>query len=161
MRDGLFGNLQGRYQLVCKDKDGNEKWREDFGNLITNEGRTYALETFFRTGVATPTWYMGFKGALGGQAAGDTLSSHAGWTEVNPQGANRVTLTFSAAAAQQITTGSFNVPVTLLGPTNVGGAFVTNAQTGTGGKLVSVGDFSQLRSVSSGDTLQITETFGA
>lgn len=151
---------QGHYFLRCLDPSGVEKWLEEFDNLVTNEGRTFVLETVFRTQF-TPAWYMGFKSALGGQAAGDTLASHAGWTEVFPQGSNRVTLTFTAAASQSITTGQFNVPVTLAGPTNVGGALVCTSQTGTAGKLYSIGDFSQLRSVSAGDTLQLTETFNA
>lgn len=151
------------YFIRCFNAAGVKKWEEDFHNLVTNEGRTNLLDWVFRTGTPlTPmVWYMGFKGALGGQAAGDTLASHAGWTEVNPQGSNRVTLTFTPAASQSITTGQFNVSITLQGPTNVGGAFVCTSQTGTSGKLYSVGDFSQLRNVSAGDTLQVSETFNA
>ena len=152
---------QGRYLVKCFDVHGTLKWLEEFENLVVNQGRTDILEKYFRGSAYTAAWFMGFKNALGGQAAGDTLASHVGWTEVNPQGANRVQLTFNAAASNSITTGQFNVPITLAGPTDVGGAFVCSSQTGTSGVLYSVGDFSQLRSVISGDMLQVSQTFNA
>lgn len=156
----LFGS-KNRYLVTCRDKDGNVKWEEEFTNLVTDEGRTDNLQQYFKGSSYTAAWYVGFKSAIGGQATGDTLAAHAGWTEVLPQGANRQALVFNDAAAKSITTGQFDVPVTLAGPTDVGGAFICNAQTGTAGKLWSVGDFSQLKSVSAGDTLQVTVTFNA
>jgi hypothetical protein len=153
--------FRGHYRVECLDKDGNPKWLEEYDNLVTNEGRTDILEKYFKGSAYTAAWFVGFKGALTGQAAGDTLASHAGWTEVNPQGANRQALTFNTAASQSIATGQFNVSITATGPTDVGGAFVATAQTGSSGKLWSVGDFSQLRSVVAGDTLQVSVTFNS
>jgi hypothetical protein len=152
---------QGTWHIKCLGKDGKLKWEEKFSNIVVNEGRTEVLQKFFKGVAYTAAWFMGFKSALGGQVGGDTLASHGGWAEVNPQGANRVALAFNDAAGQSIGTGQFNVSITLAGPTNVGGAFVCSVQTGAGGKLYSVGDFSQVRAVSAGDVLQLSQTFGA
>lgn len=152
---------ENHYEVSALNEHGDLKWKEEFHNLVTTEGRTDILEKYFRGAAFTAAWYLGFKNAIGGQAAGDTLASHAGWTEVFPAGANRPQLTFNAAATHSITTGQFNVSVTLAGPTNVGGAFVGSVQTGSAGKLWSCGDFSQLRSVVAGDTLQVSVTFNS
>lgn len=152
---------QGRYFVRCRKPDGSIAWEERFENLITNAGKTDILQKYFKGVAYTAAWYMGFKSALGGQVAGDTLAAHPGWAEVSPQGANRVALVFNAALANSIGTGQFDVAITLAGPTDVGGGFVATAQSGSTGTLYSVGDFSQVRPVSAGDTLQLSQTFGA
>lgn len=152
---------QGRYFMRCVRRDGSVAWEECFTNLIVNAGKTDILQKYFKGVAYTAAWYLGFKSALGGQVAGDTLAAHPGWAEVSPQGANRVALVFNAAASQSIGTGQFDVPITLAGPTDVGGGFVSTAQSGASGTLYSVGDFSQVRPVSAGDTLQLSQTFGA
>lgn len=164
MRENLKQDVfldKNSYVLTCLDQDGNVKWEEDFTNLVTDEGRTEILQQYFKGSVYTAAWFIGFKSALGGQAAGDTLAAHSGWTECFPQGANRQALAFNDAAAKSIQTGQFNVSVTAAGPTDVGGAFIATVQTGTAGKLWSVGDFSQLRSVVATDTLQVSVTFNS
>jgi len=115
------------------------------------------------------TWYLGLYGAGASNtpAAGDTMSSHAGWTEVTTySNANRVTATFATAttANPSVVTNSASPAVfNINGTTTVGGAFLTsnNTKGGTTGTLFSAADFGSPgdRSVVNGDTLSVTYTF--
>jgi hypothetical protein len=37
----------GRYTVVCIGADGQEKWRDEFPNLVVNVGLQYMNDTFF------------------------------------------------------------------------------------------------------------------
>jgi len=115
------------------------------------------------------TWYLGLYGARASNtpAAADTMSSHAGWTEVVAYShATRVAATFVTAtnANPSVVTNSAS-PATfnINGTTTVGGAFLTSgsAKSGTAGTLFSAADFGAPgdRSVVSSDTLSVTYTF--
>jgi hypothetical protein len=115
------------------------------------------------------TWYLGLYGAAASNtpAAGDTMASHAGWTEIVPySNANRVTAVLATAttanpsvATNTASPAVFNINATA----TVGGAFLTsnNTKSGSTGTLFSAADFGSPgdRSVVSGDTLSVTYTF--
>ena len=115
------------------------------------------------------TWYLGLYGAASSNnpAAGDTMSSHAGWTEVTAYSeSTRVAASFTAATNANpsvVTNSSSKAVFTINGTTTVGGAFLTSgsAKSGTTGTLFSAADFSSPgdRSVVSGDILNVTYTF--
>jgi hypothetical protein len=116
------------------------------------------------------TWYLGLYGAGASNtpAAGDTMSSHAGWTEyVNYSNANRVTATLATAttANPSVVTNSASPAVFNIDGAGgtVGGAFLTsnNTKSGTTGTLFSAADFGSPgdRVVVNSDTLSVTYTF--
>src|SRR3989304_8013395 len=76
-------NISQVYQVECYDKDGNLKWDEEFKNLVVSTGRNKYLDATLKTGVTSPTWFVGLKGT-GTVAAADTMASHAGWAELVP-----------------------------------------------------------------------------
>lgn len=159
----------GVYYVECHDKDGNLKWTAESKNLVVNVGLQYMAGTALTSVAQITTWYIGLYGAGASNtpAAGDTMSSHAGWTEVVPySNATRVAATFATAttANPSVVTNSaspatFNINATA----TVGGAFLTSgsAKSGTTGTLFSAADFSSPgdRSVVSGDILSVTYTF--
>jgi hypothetical protein len=159
----------GVYYIECHDKDGNLKWTAESRNLVVNVGLQYMAGSALTSVTQITTWYIGLYGAAASNnpAAGDTMSSHAGWTEVVPySNATRVTATFATAttANPSVVTNSaspatFNINATA----TVGGAFLTSgsAKSGTTGTLFSAADFSSPgdRSVVSGDVLSVTYTF--
>jgi len=159
----------GVYYIECHDKDGNLKWTAESKNLVVNVGLQYMAGSALTSVTQITTWYIGLYGAAASNnpAAGDTMSSHAGWTEVVPySNATRVTATFATAttANPSVVTNSaspatFNINATA----TVGGAFLTSgsAKSGTTGTLFSAADFSSPgdRSVVSGDVLSVTYTF--
>jgi len=115
------------------------------------------------------SWYVGLYGAAASNtpAAGDTMSSHAGWTEdTTYSNATRVAATFAAATNANpsvVTNSASKAQFDINGTTTIGGAFLTSgsAKGGTTGTLFSAADFASPgdRSVVSGDILLVTYTF--
>lgn len=159
----------GKYTVECYDKNGNLKWRDESKNLVVNIGLQYMAGAALTSTAPITTWYLGLYGAASSNnpAAGDTMASHAGWTEVTAYSeANRPTATFAAAtnANPSVVTNSASVAVfSINSTTTVGGAFLTSSNTkgGTTGTLFSAADFQSPgdRSVVNGDTLNVTYTF--
>ena len=156
----------GHFKVQCFDKDGNLKWEDDNHNLVVNQGLQYMCGTALTSVTQITTWYIGLYGAGASNtpAAGDTMASHIGWTEVTPySNATRPTCTFATAttANPSVATNSASVAVFNINATQtVGGAFLTsnNTKGGSTGTLFSAADFSAPgdRAVTSGDTLNVS-----
>ena len=159
----------GKYTVECFDKAGNLKWVAETPNLVVNVGLQYMAGTALTTTAQITTWYLGLygSGSTNSPAAGDTMSSHIGWTEVTAYSeSTRPTASFAAAtnANPSVVTNTASKAVfTINGTTTVGGAFLTsnNTKGGTTGTLFSAADFSAPgdRSVVSGDILNVTYSF--
>lgn len=159
----------GYYEIECRDKDGNIKWTDRTKNLVVNVGLQYMAGTALTSVAQITTWYIGLYGAGASNtpAAGDTMSSHAGWTEVVPySNATRVAATFATATTANpsvVTNSASPASFTINATATIGGAFLTSgsAKSGTTGTLFSAADFSSPgdRSVVSGDVLSVTYTF--
>jgi hypothetical protein len=159
----------GVFTVKCFDAEGNLKWTEEKHNLVVNVGLKDMNDKYFSGSSYTAAWYIGLYGAAASNdpAAGDTMSSHAGWTEVTAYSeSTRPAATFGAAttADPSVITNSSSVAVfSINGTTTVGGAFLTsdNTKGGTSGILFSASDFQSPgdRSVVSGDVLNVTYQF--
>jgi len=174
---GLIANIgssegakaTGKYTVECYDKDGNLKWVAETPNLVVNVGLQYMAGSALTSTAQITTWYLGLygSGSTNSPAAGDTMSSHIGWTEVTAYSeANRPTATLAAATNANpsvVTNTASKAEFTINGTTTVGGAFLTsnNTKGGSTGTLFSAADFSAPgdRSVVSGDILNVTYTF--
>ena len=169
LKAGEEAKATGLFEIKCHDKDGNLKWEAQSKNLVVNVGLQYMAGTALTSVAQITTWYLGLYGAGASNtpAAGDTMSSHAGWTEVVAySNANRVTATFATAttANPSVVTNTASPAVfNINGTTTVGGAFLTssNTKSGTTGTLFSAADFGSPgdRSVVNSDTLSVTYTF--
>jgi hypothetical protein len=166
---GEGAKATGLFEIKCHDKDGNLKWEAQSKNLVVNVGLQYMAGSALTSVSQITTWYLGLYGAGASNtpAAGDTMASHAGWTEVTAySNANRVTATFVTAttANPSVVTNSASPAVfNINGTATVGGAFLTSENTkgGTTGTLFSAADFGSPgdRSVVNSDTLSVTYTF--
>lgn len=159
----------GVFRVKCYDKDGNLKWTADKHNLVVNVGLKEMNEKFFTGSGYTASWYIGLYGAAlsNNPVPGDTMASHAGWTEVTAYSqATRVPCVFNTATtanpsviSNENSVASFSINGTAV----VGGAFLTNDSTkgGTAGVLFSASDFGAPgdRNVANGDTLLVTYEF--
>jgi hypothetical protein len=170
---GEAAQATGKYYVECHDKDGNLKWTAESKNLVVNAGLRYMAGSALTSVTQITTWYLGLYGAAASNtpAAGDTMASHAGWTEIAPySNATRVAATLATAttANPSVVTNTaspatFNINATA----TVGGAFLTSSSPKTpnsgfdAGTLFSAADFGSPgdRSVVSGDTLSVTYTF--
>ena len=121
-------------------RDGKVIWVDEGPNLIVTEGRNKMLDETLAGSTYTAAWYMGLTDNTPTIAAGDTMSSHAGWTETqNYDEATREALTFAAASSGSKATSADASFTISAGGDNVGGVFVTSVSTkgGTTGVLFS------------------------
>jgi hypothetical protein len=104
---GEHADAHGRYEIECFGPDGKLKWRETIENVVQTVGKNLALDTFLAGSAYTVTGpYMGLisSTSYSAVAAGDTMTSHAGWLEAGGTNAptysgNRKTAVWSAAAS--------------------------------------------------------------
>jgi hypothetical protein len=168
-KSGEQATATGVYHIECHDKDGKLKWSADSKNLVVNAGLAYMAGTALTSVTQITTWYIGLYGAGASNtpAAGDTMASHAGWTEVVPySNATRVQATFVTATTANpsvVTNAASPATFNINATSTVGGAFLTSgsAKNGTTGTLFSAADFAAPgdRSVVSGDIISVTYTF--
>ena len=166
---GSKASAGGVFTVQCHDKDGNLKWEAQKHNLVVNVGLQDMNAKYFLGSSYTATWYLGLYGAAASNdpAATDTMSSHAGWTEVTGYSqSTRPACSFGSATAADpsvITNSGSPATYSINATATVGGAFLTsdNTKGGTSGILFSAADFGSPgdRSVVSGDTLTVTYTF--
>lgn len=159
----------GVFSLECYGSDGVLKWSAESHNLVVNVGLQDMNAKYFTGSSYTAAWYLGLygAGASNDPAAGDTMGSHAGWTEVVPYSeSTRPQCVFGTptTAMPSVATNSASVAVFTINATaTVGGAFLTSNSTKSGGTgtLFSAVDFSSPgdRAVVSGDELRLTYTF--
>jgi hypothetical protein len=160
----------GVFTVTCVGADGQEKWSDTFHNLVVNQGLQDMNSKYFAASGYTSAWFLGLVQGPGSGttfAAGDTIASHAGWTELVPGTAytgNRKAVTFGTATtadpsviSNSASPSSFAM---LVNGTVVAGAFLASVATGTSGILFSAGDFTGGdKTVDSGDTLNVTYSF--
>jgi hypothetical protein len=166
---GEDAKATGVFEIKCHDKDGNLKWTAESKNLVVNAGLAYMAGTALTSVTQITSFFLGLYGAGASNtpAAGDTMASHAGWTEdTTYSNATRVAATFVTAttANPSVVTNSASPAVfNINGTTTIGGAFLTSGSVkgGTTGTLFSAADFGSPgdRSVVNSDTLSVTYTF--
>ncbi len=148
-------------------RGGKLLWEDTFKNLVPTSGLNKYLDATLKTGLTTPTWYIGLitgPGSGNTYAAADVMSSHAGWSEnTTYSNANRVTWTPGTIASGSVSNSAsvavFNINGSI---TNLAGCFSAdnNTKGGTTGTLLGEGNFSggDRTALINGDTLSITLT---
>jgi hypothetical protein len=169
-KGGDGASAGGVYTVTCVGADGVEKWSDTFHNLVVNQGLQDMNSKYFQGSGYTAAWYLGLvegPGSGNTYAAGNTLASHAGWTELTPgtdYTGNRKAVTFGTATTADPSvidnSGSPSSFAMLVNSTVVAGAFLCSVASGTSGILFSAGNFTGGdKTVDNGDTLNVTYTF--
>lgn len=159
----LKKSLENYYTIECRDKDGNLKWVEKITNLVTTEGLNDSLDKHLKGLNYSAAWYLGLTGASPTFAAGDTMSSHSGWTEVAAYSESaRPQITFGSVSAGSVNNSASKATYTVNADgTQIGGAFTVGNSTkgGSTGVLYGGGAFAGgNKTLSNGDTLSVTIT---
>jgi len=168
--------VHGHYHVVCRDKEGNIKWEEEFPNLVVAVGKELLLNTLLRTtGTYTTVGpFLGLTNATLTPAATDTMTTLVGggleFTNYTV-GASPVrgTAVFAAATSTGTTptnvTTSAATPITYTitgGGGTVYGCFLVtgtgavSTQSSTAGTLYSEGNFATAKVTTAGDTVSVT-----
>jgi hypothetical protein len=140
---------------------GRKLWRRQAHNLITDEGARWVLNHTF-VSAQTLTWYLLPKGA-GAFANGDTMASHAGWSEIQAYSQTAR----PSLAIPTITSGRSGVAnivsITANASTTVAGIGLTtlNSKGGTTGTLLGGADFGSSQPLTNGQILRMTVTVSA
>jgi len=152
------------WKLECFNKDGKLKWIEEFDNIVVNVGLDDNLDKYFKGSGYTAAWYVGLKGT-GTPAAGDTMASHATWSEISTEydETTRPVLTLGAVSGQSVDNSASKAEFTFNATITIYGAFICtdNTKGGTSGTLYGVGDFTTSRAVVDDDVLKVTVTLTA
>lgn len=159
---GALG-LKNHYKLEAYDSEGNLKWVEEMDNLVTNQGLTDALDKYLKGSAYTASFFVGLADGTPTAAAGDTMASHAGWTEVTAYSESvRQTLTLGTISSQSVDNSASKASFSInADSTTIGGAFIATDDTkgGTTGNLYSIAAFTAGdKGLDSGDTLNVTVT---
>jgi len=152
------------FELV---RDGRVIDAWSFDNLVTTAGKNDLLDKYFAGSAYTAAWYLGLISSVSygaGPAAGDTMSSHGGWTEAgatnapNYSAGTRPAISWSSAASGS-KASSAAVSFTFSNSGTVKGGFIVanNTKDGTTGVLYSAGTFSD-KAVAASDVLNVTVT---
>ena len=162
----------GVFTVTCHGSDGQFKWSDSFHNLVVNEGLQDMNSKYFKGSGYTAAWYLGLVTGPGSgttYAAGNTLATHAGWTEntayTTTGGAGvRAAVTFGTATTADpsviANTASPSVFTMTSNAQTIAGAFLASSSSGTSGVLFSAGDFTGGdKVVDSGDSLSVTYSF--
>ena len=162
----------GVFTVTCHGSDGQLKWSDSFHNLVVNEGLQDMNSKYFKGSGYTAAWFLGLVTGPGSgttYAAGNTLATHAGWTEntayTTTGGAGvRAAVTFGTATTADpsviANTASPSVFTMTSNAQTIAGAFLASVSTGTSGILFSAGDFTGGdKLVDSGDSLSVTYSF--
>ena len=168
--------VHGHYHVVCRDKNGNIKWEEEFPNLVVAAGKELLLNTLLRTSGTYTTVgpFLGLTNATLTPAAADTMTTLVGggkefinytvggsavrgtavFAAATSSGTTPTNVTTSTAAAITYTiTGAGG---TVYGCFLVTGSGAVSTQSSTSGTLYSEGNFATAKVTTAGDTVSVT-----
>lgn len=168
------GQADGIYRVECYGADGTLKWSDTIENTVVTVGKNLALDTYLAGSAYTVVGpFMGLVSSVSftAIAAGDTMTSHTGWTEAG--GTNAPTYTAprkttnagwsAASGGSKALTTALSFAIT--GTGTVKGAFLVfgsgavSTIDNTAGTLYSAGLFTGGdRAVINGDTLNVSYT---
>lgn len=162
LRDSLRGMLEGRWEAVCYRR-GNIVWVDHAKNIITNAGLDHLLDVTLSGGTQDTAWWVGLVDNSGftSFAAGDTMASHAGWTEFTTYTGDRKAWTDGGVSGQSVDNSASKASFAITGTATLKGAFLSAEESLNSGVLFAEVAFSATRDVQNGDTLEVTYTITA
>lgn len=129
-------------------------------SLIVTDGLNKLLDATLKTGLTTPLWYVGLKDT-GTILLANTMASHVAWATITPySNATNPAFTPGTISAGSVDNSASKAVFNINATDDIYGAFMTDnsAKGGATGILFGGGDFTAMRSVISGDTLNVTIT---
>lgn len=155
----------GTFLVTCRRPDGRVRWEDTADNMVVNVGLQHILNTVFSGSAQVTTWYVGLMASSPTVASGNTMASHAGWTEFANYDEAGHQEYVEVRSNQQLTNAASKATFTVSADSSViGGAFLTSAsaKSVTTGTLMCGAAFTGgNKSADKDDTLEVTYTFTA
>lgn len=138
--------IRGDWEFTCVSKStGKVKWVERVTNLVVNTGLDHMLDATLSAGSQITDWFIGLIDDSPTIDPGDTMSSHAGWSEVTAYDeATRPQWSDGGVSNQTVSNSGTPAEFTIsANGTGIGGAFLASNSTkgGTTGTLFSATAF--------------------
>jgi len=154
----------GVFTFKCIGPDGKVKWEEIAKNLVVNVGIQHILDILFVSATSQiDPWYVGLTDGTPTVAAGDIMSSHVGWTEVQAYTEGTRQAFVDVRSAQSVDNSASKASFAInADSTTIGGAFLVENSTkgGTTGVLLAAVAFTGGDKVADdGDTIEVQYTF--
>lgn len=154
--------VAGHFEAECIRR-GRRAWLARFPNLIPDAALNDALDVWLSGGSQDTTLFVGLKGT-GSVASGDTMASHAGWSELTDYDeAARQAWVDGGVSGKSVSNAGSPAAFTINDTVEFFGAFITgeNTKGGSTGVLYAAGDFASSRELEDGDTLLVTYTLNS
>ena len=163
--------MHNEYTFACYDSSGKLRWEEVVHNLVTNEGLDDWLDKYLKGSSYTAGWFVGLIDTTGFSALAATdvasnIDGSNGWDELTDYDETaRQPLQLAAVSGQSVTTDTSSKAVfSMNAAKGVKGGFLTSVSTqGPNASTILLGAaaFTSVRSVESGDTLNVSATLSA
>lgn len=153
MREGI--RLGGFFIFECYDQAGRLKWMDRTHNMVVNAGLEHILDVVFTGTTAVSTWYVGLASSSMTVASGDTMASHAGWTEFTSYADDRKEWV-EARTNRTITNSASAATFTINTAGTVGGGFLCDVATGNSVLMCAAALSGGDRAVVDTDTINLT-----
>lgn len=152
--------IRGFGTAVLRDRHGRVKAVRTFRNMATTAGLNMMLNVMFRGTTPSTSWYVGLinNTPTPTLAAGDTMSSHAGWSEATSFLSNSTRPAWAPGAASAGLLSAAAAAHTFNNTGTVYGIFIAdnNTKGGTSGNLWATAPLDSPLAVVNTDTLTIT-----
>ena len=145
--------IRGIFEVECRDKDGNLKWKDTIKNLVVDVGKNWVLDGILGSAQTNTGPFMGLISSVGwtGVVAGSTMGTKNGWSEAGNANAPTYTAPRKTCAWNAAASGSKALSAalsfTFTGGGTVKGCFIVlgtgavNTIDSTAGVLYSAGTF--------------------
>jgi len=135
-------------------------WRDRTHNMVVNAGLQHILDVTFASGTAVSVWHLGLALSSMTIASGDTMASHAGWTEATNYADGRKEYV-DVRSNQSITNAASAATFTINTAGTIGGGFLTNLSAGSDILMAAATLTGGDRAVVDTDVINLTYTYSA
>lgn len=158
-----FAQLRKDLEKLVTDGD-DITWSEAWTNIVVNEGLDELLDVTLSNGTQVTAWYIGLLGSTPSPLATWTAGDLAAVDFVAYSEANLQTWQDDGVSGQSVTNSTTSDFSVTADTSTIGGGFLisSNTKATPAGTLYAAGAFSGGdKAADSGDTLQVTATFGS
>lgn len=157
--------LGGIFRVWCYDRNGTLRWKDTAQNMVVAEGINHILDVALVATTQITTWYVGLTDGTPTVVSGNTMASHAGWSEEQSAYSQSDRPAFTPVrSTHTVSNSSSKASFSVTTAFTTGGAFLTSAPNkggATGTLLCAAAFLGGDKTLGDGDTLNVQYDFNA